>query len=1256
MKKSYIIPIAAVVALIASGCFVACGDKDDGKKKDPSKPDKTEYSVSYDGAGGTGAPPAVKVSPDTEITIADAIARTGYSFNGWTYSDKTYEPGEKYKVTADTTFTAAWTANTYTVRFDGNGGRGEMQDISLTYDVETELPECEYMLGAAELSGWALSANGEVKYTDGQAVKNLTTENGAEVTLYAVWDIPAPIGFSRAEYFYDKAGGEDLELPVTLNGCNVNRVEVDDVALDAELWSYDADKKVIVLSFDYVILLSLGDHTVKLVTDSVSDVVPLCKLTTENSIVSSFDVSDKIIKYGVQLDIDYTVTGEVTVDKLVNGDIIVPTDMWNFDAGTLTVSGAWIQKFINKSNFTLYLSNNDTYSFDIYNNTVFYTDYDVTTVHNDTESNTGQNPMYQYYDNVAIVDAPAGSGMIGKALRITPNTSEVLYDCNGYITLAADNFDSTWRKGGFKAGKYYAVSFDYYTVGTSVGEFAYRVLHKTYYKPLLLGADNDNTLHTFSDIISYDEIDGAGLILWAKFYGANGAGDGEIYIDNFAIIELDSAIDVTAGNYVFGSGVDYEFTVENAIPFGLYCNGDQIDYILDADGCVTVAAEDMSRVSLGENEFILKTAVYEKRFTVRVTDNRRAELTETRGDFSYYGSDEFALKGVFEQATVTSLKQKAKSDNGGYDNWEFWHGDITTNFAEYATVKADRLEIDREFLKRFYGTTEFEAEFSNGNVQTFTVVSDVAFINNFDETYITGYFDGNPNFGRVEHSGMHGSDVELKERVVGNKAMYVYDTSNSEEPNLFTVKFHRHEWTWYTVKSDNNRLNRITFKYNISDVSGVYFLIMKETTEDYESNFFGGGSVENINSWQIVRYDLICDGREHTFDSGWFTYADLRMSRIVAPKFEAADGRYMMFDDYAVTQIDKPQMSILYEKGQTGDCTLSFGERTVSEIIYNGDNYAIVSGGKVTLDKTKLETLSFGKHKFNVKTDAGTLPLFVTVKGEGVVEIARTEYDYKYGSGDLQIDGTVEKTTVVAAAKRGSFKVGSYEYDNSPTALDINNFEVTGGKLTVKQALLDTLYLSTDITLGFANGESVTVKINSDVRFFSDFDGTNLTQPLRDGGGNGYNGYMSQDSTQMSYVDDGTGNTVLRYCTADATLGHATGDIHNMILDIAVGWGTEGSYAKFLADGSAILSADKDYIITFDYKIINAEGQNVTYGFRLHGRGELDITDTEGTFTYKLEGGLEGVQTVGICCKTTGGAAGCYMLIDNYRILAVDKE
>ena len=130
---------------------------------------------------------------------ANAFTRTGYAFAGWATSavgNVLYEDKESVSNLTDTedgtvTLFAKWTANTYTVTFNGNGNTGgSMSDMNFTYDEPQNLTANAFTRTGYAFAGWATSADGDVVFTDQQSVSNLTDTDGGTVTLYAKWGVP----------------------------------------------------------------------------------------------------------------------------------------------------------------------------------------------------------------------------------------------------------------------------------------------------------------------------------------------------------------------------------------------------------------------------------------------------------------------------------------------------------------------------------------------------------------------------------------------------------------------------------------------------------------------------------------------------------------------------------------------------------------------------------------------------------------------------------------------------------------------------------------------------------------------------------------------------------------------------------------------------------------------------------------------------------------------------------------------------------
>ena len=175
-------------------------------------------------------------------TAIDNPTRTGYVFAGWKCdaNGSTYNSGDSlnWSFAKNIKFTAQWTPITYTVEYNSNGGRGTTASSTHTYDVAKNLTACGFTNGAtvtydfnggtgnpnsatvsASFAGWAISPDGEPIYSNGQSVKNLTSENGGTVTLYAKWtdgkltlpDNPTRTGYTFSGWYTENDGGDKVE-------------------------------------------------------------------------------------------------------------------------------------------------------------------------------------------------------------------------------------------------------------------------------------------------------------------------------------------------------------------------------------------------------------------------------------------------------------------------------------------------------------------------------------------------------------------------------------------------------------------------------------------------------------------------------------------------------------------------------------------------------------------------------------------------------------------------------------------------------------------------------------------------------------------------------------------------------------------------------------------------------------------------------------------------------------------------------------
>jgi|GEM_PF-6299563 len=159
------------------------------------------YTIKYISNGSTTT---AQYNIESAGTISVPTARTGYTFIGWEATEvadiASWTLNSIYNGTAlkdqygDVTFTAQWTKNTYTVRYNYNvagAGVGAITQ-SATYDENVTLLGIgnSFDRTGYTLTGWT-TADGSVTYNESATLTkpNFVSENGGVFDLYAVWQI-----------------------------------------------------------------------------------------------------------------------------------------------------------------------------------------------------------------------------------------------------------------------------------------------------------------------------------------------------------------------------------------------------------------------------------------------------------------------------------------------------------------------------------------------------------------------------------------------------------------------------------------------------------------------------------------------------------------------------------------------------------------------------------------------------------------------------------------------------------------------------------------------------------------------------------------------------------------------------------------------------------------------------------------------------------------------------------------------------------
>lgn len=186
-------------------------------------PSKTSYTIAYNANGGGGAPSSqTKWAGETTTISNSKPSRTGYTFGGWsTTSTGTveYVSGASYTADASATLYAVWTALTYRVQYNDNGGTGVPSEQTKVYGTALTLSGVTPTRAKYTFQGWGVAPSS----TTPTYYPNSDYTQNAAITLYAVWKLayvaPRITNFSLERCNPD--GTVDIEYapdPVKTNG------------------------------------------------------------------------------------------------------------------------------------------------------------------------------------------------------------------------------------------------------------------------------------------------------------------------------------------------------------------------------------------------------------------------------------------------------------------------------------------------------------------------------------------------------------------------------------------------------------------------------------------------------------------------------------------------------------------------------------------------------------------------------------------------------------------------------------------------------------------------------------------------------------------------------------------------------------------------------------------------------------------------------------------------------------------------------
>lgn len=163
------------------------------------------FTLTFNANGGSVSPGSKSVTYGSSIGTLPTPSRTGYTFNGWYDGNTKWNSNQTYNVNGNKTLTASWTANKYTLYFNGNGGSASYGSKTVTYG-----QKIGSMASASRsnynFTGWYTAGSGGVQWNE-----NTVWQQAGNATVYAHWN-PA---YASVQIYNDITGGSSTHnIPI----------------------------------------------------------------------------------------------------------------------------------------------------------------------------------------------------------------------------------------------------------------------------------------------------------------------------------------------------------------------------------------------------------------------------------------------------------------------------------------------------------------------------------------------------------------------------------------------------------------------------------------------------------------------------------------------------------------------------------------------------------------------------------------------------------------------------------------------------------------------------------------------------------------------------------------------------------------------------------------------------------------------------------------------------------------------------------
>lgn len=286
----------------------------------------TQVTISAN--GGQGLVDAVVTATKGEVLNLPTLTKTGYSFAGWELNEQPYDATVAWNLDAPTaTLVAQWTANTYTITIDVNGGNALSDNtVDVVFKEVIVLPSVSK--SGSQIDKWVLSGTQtEVDVTKPWSI----AEN---VTLVAQWksaetlvtfDVNGGVELEEGSETATFTFGEKVTLPTTTKvGYNLVGYKCGDTVYTAEsFWDIDAS-------------------TATLVAEWEGKTIPVTFNTKGGTAVNGTNFTFGQAPYAEASLVPTTTKNHCEFDGwLYNGEKVDLTSAWNYDAESIELVAKW---------------------------------------------------------------------------------------------------------------------------------------------------------------------------------------------------------------------------------------------------------------------------------------------------------------------------------------------------------------------------------------------------------------------------------------------------------------------------------------------------------------------------------------------------------------------------------------------------------------------------------------------------------------------------------------------------------------------------------------------------------------------------------------------------------------------------------------------------------------------------------------------------------------------------------------------------